>query len=96
MHKLLTIHADEEEVVANLEALDDTIFAAINGDDAALAQASSRWRDVVTMLGHEIVEESRAQYLRYAKDVWHANRDDGHVGREQATAALNIISLLTF
>jgi len=52
-----------------LEQLDDVIFDAIRGCTTSLAKAEQLWPKTVARLGWEGVEESREQYLRYARDV---------------------------
>lgn len=86
---------DSPEVRERLEALDDAMFAAIAGDNAALRATGDMWRQAVDDLGWEHVEESREQYLRYAVEVtrrfeWNETRD-----ASKAMAAIEVIELLT-
>lgn len=57
------------EVVERLETLDDVIFPAIDGDPQAIAQVEPAWREAVAQLGPEVIQESRGEYLRYARDA---------------------------
>jgi hypothetical protein len=61
--------ADSPAVHAQLEDLDDAMFAAIGGSAAALDRARALWFNAVASLPWELVEESREQYLRYAAEV---------------------------
>jgi hypothetical protein len=63
-------HEEPPEIIQRLESLDDVIFPAIDGDLNALEASESAWRQAVDELGPEVVAESRAQYLRYARTVW--------------------------
>jgi hypothetical protein len=89
------LNAESPEVRELLEKLDDAIFAAIAGDEQALAAAHKLWPAAVERLGWELIEESREQYLRHAVDVtrefeWNATRDPA-----KAMAAVEIIELVT-
>ena len=61
---------ERPEVVERLERLDDVIFPAIDGDETALEVSAPVWRETVAELGPVVVEESRSEYLRYARSVW--------------------------
>ncbi|MEM8943831.1 MAG: hypothetical protein AAGD11_01505 [Planctomycetota bacterium] len=89
------LHSESAYVRAMLEDLDDVIFAAVRGDEAALQQAHVLWPQVVQAIGWELVEESREQYLRFAIDVTQ-RQDINRIRKpEHAVAALEIISLLS-
>lgn len=78
-----------------LESLDDAMFAALAGDAAALELAPELWRQAVTLLERELVEESREQYLRYAAEVtWPSQAPAGRVSAA-AFAAQELVDLLT-
>jgi hypothetical protein len=83
------------EIIARLEWLDDLMFAAIDGDAAALEAATEAWREALVELGAEVVEESRRQYLRCAHGVWHALRFEPEHPPEKIFAAIEVISLLS-
>ena len=57
-------------VVEQLERLDDTIFEAIAGKRESLEVLRDLWPETLRMLGPELVEESKAQYIRHALSVW--------------------------
>lgn len=78
-----------------LEELDDVIFKAIQGDSTAIEQAHELWPQVVRNLGWELVEESRAQYLRYATHLAEHWNYDTPRDPTRAVAALEIIELLS-
>jgi hypothetical protein len=82
------------EIVARLEWLDDLMFAAIEGDPAALEAASDAWKKSLEELGGTTLEESRLQYLRRAQTVWNALRSDGNQPPQRVFAAIELISLL--
>ena len=82
------------EVIARLEALDDVIFAAIDGDPAALQQSGEVWQRAVAELGHEAIEETRRQYLRHAQGVWESLRHQQVQPPHKIFAAIEIIGLL--
>ena len=58
------------EMERELEMLDDVIFPAIDGDLKALDASEPVWREVVAKLGPAAMEETRSQYLRYARSTW--------------------------
>ena len=84
-------HAD---VNAQLEWLDDLMFAAIDGDPAALQEAADAWKKALAELGTDVVEESRHQYLRRAQSVWSALRHQPNHPPHKVFAAIEMISLL--
>jgi hypothetical protein len=82
------------DIIAQLEALDDVMFAAIDGDPGALQESSEAWHRVVAELGHEAVEETRRQYLRHARGVWESLRQQPVQPPHKIFAAIEIIGLL--
>jgi hypothetical protein len=93
----LTVPSGEElssEVVHHLEALDDVIFAAIDGDQAALQESAAAWHRAVKTLGHDAIEETRRQYLRHAQSVWEGLRHQAVQPPHKILAAIEIIGLL--
>ena len=79
---------------ARLEWLDDLMFAAIDGDAAALDCAADAWRKTVDDLGASALEESRQQYLRRAQSVWKSLRAEPNHPPHKVFAAIEVISLL--
>jgi hypothetical protein len=61
---------NEPHIVEQLESLDDVIFAAIEGDPAALEASAPAWRKAVVELGSEAIAETRSEYLRCARSTW--------------------------
>jgi hypothetical protein len=80
---------------ALLESLDDAMFAAIGGDDAALAQARRLWVEACAALSPELLDESREQYLRYAAEVSRELSVAAVRRPAQMLAAVEIMELLT-
>lgn len=84
----------EEDVVAKLEALDDVMFPAIDGNPAALKAAPVAWTATVAAVGGPAVEETRREYLRYARDVWRQLRGAAICEPLRMLAVLKIIGML--
>jgi hypothetical protein len=82
------------DVIARLEWLDDLMFAAIDGNATALQSAAEAWRRTRDELGEETVEETRQQYLRCARGVWHSLRYQPNHPPHRVFAAIEVISLL--
>lgn len=78
-----------------LESLDDAMFAAIGGDDAAFTDARRLWTDACAALSPDLLRESREQYLRYAAEVTREFQADQVRHPRQMLAAIEIIELLT-
>ena len=78
-----------------LEALDDAMFEAIEGNEASLVRAHDLWLRAVEAVGGERVEESREQYLRFAVET--TRRCASGEVREPAKmlAAVEVIAWLT-
>jgi hypothetical protein len=83
------------DVVRRLEQLDDLIFPAIDGDEQALARSAPAWRQAVAELGPDAVQESRHQYLRYARSTWEFLRRNAAADRRRLLAVLKVILLLS-
>ena len=89
-------HRDETDpdIIARLEMLDDVIFAAIEGDAAAMEKATDAWHAALSDLGPAVVDESRREYLRRAHTVWETLRHQPYHPPHKLFAAIEIISLL--
>lgn len=85
----------DPDVLARLEYLDDTIFAAIDGNAEALDRSARTWSEAVEELGWETIEESRQQYLRRARSEWQRLRNEAGHPPQKSFAALEIIALLS-
>jgi hypothetical protein len=95
MHLHWPCHVElDAEIVARLEWLDDLMFAAIDGDPAALDNAAEAWNQVREELGDAALEESRQQYMRRAQSIWNALRSQPDHPPHKVFAAIEIISLL--
>ena len=81
-------------MIAQLELLDDVIFAAIDGDPGALQESGQAWQRAVAELGHDAIEETRRQYLRHAQGVWESLRHQEVQPPHKVLAAIEIIGLL--
>ena len=84
----------DPDVLAKLEWLDDLMFAAIEGDTTALETAIDAWNKTLEELGHDLLEESRQQYLRRAQSVWNELRHTADHPPHKVFAAIEVISLL--
>jgi hypothetical protein len=89
-----SIDEPSEEVVRRLEELDDSVFAALEGDAAALDRSVRLWRAVTAEFDPEVVAESREQYLRRAETVWNESRTDPVGSLPRAFAAIEVMNLL--
>ena len=83
------------DVVERLESLDDVIFPAIDGDEQALAQSAPAWRQAVAELGPAAIQESRGEYLRYARSTWEFLRRNAPGQRQRLMALLQLIAMLS-
>ena len=83
-----------DEVVKRLEELDDSVFAALEGDAEALDRSVQLWRAVTSEFEPEVVAETREQYLRRAETVWHESRNDPVDSLPKAFAAIEVMNLL--
>lgn len=83
------------EVVAHLEALDDVIFPAIDGDENALHHVEPAWQQALATLGPEVMRESQQQYLRYARATWDYLKNKTFQHPHQLLAVMQIIIMLT-
>jgi hypothetical protein len=94
-HSPRPVHGEKpRDPLAQLEWLDDLMFAAIDGDPLALDCAAEAWRKTRDELGDTALEETRLQYLRHAQTVWHALRNEPNHPPHKVFAAIEIISLL--
>lgn len=84
----------DADLVARLEWLDDLMFAAIDGDPAALDNAAEAWKRSREDLGDAALEESRQQYMRRAQTIWNSLRNQPNHPPHKVFAAIEIISLL--
>jgi len=89
------LHTTDPQVLTILEQLDDLVYEAIAGNDAALEELKTRWPQIRETLHGELLVESRAQYLRYALSIWEeCLRPDGLREPTRALASLDVLCLL--
>lgn len=81
-------------VLERLEELDDTIFAALEGDAEALDRSRILWSDVRREIDEPLLAESRAQYARHARNIWDASRSNPEESLARAFAALEVLGLV--
>ena len=82
------------EVVRRLEELDDSIFAALEGNAAALDRSVQLWHAATADFDPRMIAESRQQYLRRAETVWNESRTDPVGSLPKAFAAIEVMALL--
>jgi hypothetical protein len=87
--------ADSPEVVAKLEALDDAVFGALQGDTSAWAELHKLWPALKSELSNDLLVESHEQYIRYAISIWQepANMEGDH-DPARALTALEVLRVL--
>jgi hypothetical protein len=88
------LSAQPPAVLELLERIDDLIFAAIAGDDGALAELEVLWPIVSDELDDDLVEQSREQYLRCALSIWTECVDDDLQSSRRAMSAIDVICVL--
>ena len=57
-------------VLEKFEVLDDLVFDAIAGRAAAVEQLRHAWTEALTLIGADLVEESRDAYIQHALNKW--------------------------
>jgi hypothetical protein len=91
----MAMDADLRAVHELLEHLDDAMFAAIDGDEAAGKRARELWQCAKTSLRDELLEESREHYLSFASEVLRRTGANGVREAERSLAVSEIIAMLT-
>ena len=89
------IDIEDPEVCELLEQLDDLVFDALGGCETSRKQVDKLWQIAGVVLGDELLDDSREQYLRRAAEVIEQFDRTGPHGPQQAVTALGIIRLLT-
>src|SRR5690242_16697873 len=82
------------EVVNKLEALDDVIFPAIDGDAQALSASEQAWKSTLAEVGATAIAETKSEYLRYARSTWQLLKSQTVGNPLRMLAVLKVISLL--
>ena len=78
-----------------LEQLDDIVFNAIAGSPQAADELRILWPQVLAVLGEELVEESKQQYLQHAIGVWHdCSKNRENRDPTKASSVVDVMSLL--
>ena len=82
-------------LLAQLEVLDDAVYEAIIGDEAAMERLRCLWPAIQSELDEQLVADSREQYLRFALSIWEDCVDRKNV-RDPARAmqALEVLCVL--
>ena len=89
-----TLAAQPAEVLEVLERIDDLVFAAISGDQAALAELQVLWPCATSELPADVVEQSREQYLRCALSIWTQAGEVHDKQPERAISAIDVLCVL--
>jgi hypothetical protein len=78
-----------------LQLLEDAIFEAMAGKEAALAELQALWPHVIAQVGPSLLEAVRERYLRYALSLWRqVSHAEGTRDPARACHAMEIICLL--
>jgi len=85
---------DDGAVEEKLERLDDVIFPAIDGDAEALQAAEQTWSETVAEVGLPALEETRHEYLRYARATWRLLQSQTVHQPMRLLAVMKIIGML--
>lgn len=82
------------ESLERLESLDDTVFAALSGDAAALETVRAAWREATREIDPELLDEARRHYLDRAKSRWRRSQRSSSDRLTLGFAALEVLALL--
>ena len=82
------------DVINKLEALDDVIFPAIEGDAQALSASEQVWKSTLAEVGPTVLAETRNEYLRYARSTWQLLKSQTVGNPLRTLAVLKVIALL--
>lgn len=77
-----------------IERLDDTVFAALAGDAAALEAAGNAWRDARESIDARLLDEARQHYVRHARSRWQRSQSRPEKSLTVGFAALEVLDLL--
>jgi hypothetical protein len=89
-----TLTQQSAEVVELLERIDDVVFAAIGGDERALAELEVLWPLAAQELDPELFEQSREQYLRCALSICSECSNEAIERPDRAMAAVEVLCIL--
>lgn len=82
------------DALDRLEQLDDTVFAALNGDAHALDELAIRWREALRSVDAALVAESKQEYVRQARSAWKRSVKQPASRLASGFAALELLELL--
>ncbi|TWT74645.1 hypothetical protein Pla123a_34690 [Posidoniimonas polymericola] len=77
-----------------IEALDDVIFAALDGNPAALDESARLYRQAAAQTHPAALDESREQYLKKAESIVADYRTQAGASLAKTFAALEILTLV--
>lgn len=84
----------DHSALERLEALDDAIFAALEGDPLALDRLEDLWNAVHRDVERPFVRESQAVYSRHARQVLEDLLSYPEVSLSRQFAALEVLDLV--
>jgi hypothetical protein len=73
-----------ESLCRRLDDLDDVVFAALEGSQAALERARRLWPEFLREVGGRVAEESRDHYLQRTSEILSAHRGTRAASTEAA------------
>jgi hypothetical protein len=82
------------ESLERLERLDDTVFAALSGDAAALEAVRKQWREASRAIDAALLDETREHYLDRARSRWRRSQESPSDRLTLGFAALEVLALL--
>ena len=81
------------ESLESLERLDDTVFAALSGDAAALEAVRKLWRDASREVDADVLDETRRHYVDRAQSRWRRSQESLGDRLTLGFAALEVLAL---
>lgn len=85
----------DRAMLEKLGELDDVVFEAIAGRAAAVERLRTLWPEALTMVGLDLIDESRGAYLKHALVKWQecAGPDDTRNPR-LAVTLMDVLAIL--
>ncbi|TWU00697.1 hypothetical protein Pla108_16490 [Botrimarina colliarenosi] len=77
-----------------LEQLDDTVFAALSGDPAALETVRAAWREASGSVDAALLNETRQHYIDRAQSRWRRSQQSPSDRLTLGFAALEVLAML--
>lgn len=81
------------ESLESLERLDDTVFAALSGDAAALEELRKLWRETSHAVDADVLDETRRHYVDRAQSRWRRSQESHSERLTLGFAALEVLAL---